>query len=1696
MQRDSVNRAIFLRLQPVCTSILDQSGDRKSQYHSITALQALLKESTAEELYPFFDYVNFPLSLLLDNAIKSNLKPVTGPGGRNGSVGSGSGGRPSAAAEDGVVGDRAAEALLRCYEALLAKRPCETAEELASMLSRFSGLLALPRACFAEEVRTSCLRCVMVALKGMGRASASISQTNGPGQNGLVAGHGAGAAEGEGTFSSSRTVLGLSPLQWLRSEAAAPLLGHLLSLCIQLAEAEVKEGATGSRQLRTLALKTLRQLIAQVKTQESLAFFLPGVVSGLSRAIAQSAPPSNRITALRGAVAASATALPGSGVPGEGGTTVPQQGAAAGGAGASEAVLALQDMLVCVLGDASCQHVAAQGAALGDGKWVAGGGAASRTMSSPLTATDAMRQLQALATGSVAGKSLTGSSETADARDAAAAAGDNAGIGTPAARSHLMVQPSAPEAQGGVPKKAGTGTGPGAGVSSRLRVQVDSAWVSETAERLQRLLVMALPPLCLHPRPSVRAALGRAAVTLLRDCRHTLGSLTDVLLDCVLVLAYDDWPQVAGPCRAALITARLVERDDAPTPCCQPPLHAPPGVPMDRARGEMGGAGLPSSWEDAPEASIRPPRALVVEKATVAGTLTRLINGLARAVRSPTEDVAVAHLRRLTAAMCLAGPQFFCREVLLPPASRAKFVSALLQSLATSPESQDFVLASHAAYTSSFSGADAAGVAAGSRHITASKPPGMADSASGPLGDNIRSITGANRTSTEKPSSVRAPGGMPLTANGLAANSSQGGALISVAAPEAPAGHAPSGELSVGYCLPRMPPSLLHVRSRRVYDALAAVCRLAGRLALLAQVAAEESPTTGKHAPYFGPGASPATNNQGAGPGHACPRDKFQPENCYDPASMALAGLVEYVLGVLRRARQAATGASDEAGMDDDMHVSSQPTAHSQTGNGIVNSASTPGLGDDPEEAFLSRQSDARGDKNSPPAATSPSVPVTCPGPPGRSGPAVPVAAAAAAAARKQRRQGVRHSARAAAALLSEVLFGASPGWDPGSSVWAGEAGARAGGKPGEGQDGPGGPDEGGVASRKSKGTVSASVGSSSSMETAASSSNKGRNIAAGGKHAGGTGDGRAVDDEGGETRGGSRDEGDVAAVSLFSVPEGVARAALLPHVTNAMREYLASELWDLPVDLGQLAEIKGGSSKGASSKGASAVAREKEMAGFGSLVARGGADELDVTVRDLNDNALLLQTLLEGLGCLAKSLGKGCADGRVMSMILYPMLDKLGSGSALVSEAAAVALRAVCQQAGYPTVGALVVANADYVVDSLCRQMRHLELYPTAPQILVAVLHRTGTAAELLPLLNEPLRAVLSGLSIASRRQFPQHTFSFVMALREVVTAASSESERLAARARAAAQFGTARFAAFKKRQPPPQGAEEGDREGEQEEGEQAEEGGQGEGGDKKGDGRKDVADVRAAFLSHLEKKRQAAEKAARLEEGEEDEGEGGDGGGRQVATVPLSREQQGELLTDVRAVQRDLQVGLRSSLADLAGAVVEAVVPLLSSATPPLRLAALDALQAGVVCLAHCDDAVASARQLAESGMEGAARSVGITLELGTDYGTGGFKAPGEGRHANLAYPTGGAWTTPSGAERPEGVAEGDEGDDVGGPHPSTRLRQQGGARGGTAGSRPGKGVPYNFVLPIVHRLWPQLVLGLQHPRRPVSAGGNFAG
>jgi hypothetical protein len=140
---------------------------------------------------------------------------------------------------------------------------------------------------------------------------------------------------------------------------------------------------------------------------------------------------------------------------------------------------------------------------------------------------------------------------------------------------------------------------------------------------------------------------------------------------------------------------------------------------------------------------------------------------------------------------------------------------------------------------------------------------------------------------------------------------------------------------------------------------------------------------------------------------------------------------------------------------------------------------------------------------------------------------------------------------------------------------------------------------------------------------------------------------------------------------------------------------------------------------------------------------------------------------MLDGIGVFGIILGQDFARSGFMHSSLYLLLRKLISSSAQIRIASDAVLRTLATSGGYSTVidclisckillplslefplyvflpvqvGQFVVANADYIVDSLCRQLRHLDLNPHVPDILASMLSYIGASRDILPFLEEPV--------------------------------------------------------------------------------------------------------------------------------------------------------------------------------------------------------------------------------------------------------------------------------------------------------------------------------------------------------------------
>lgn len=130
-------------------------------------------------------------------------------------------------------------------------------------------------------------------------------------------------------------------------------------------------------------------------------------------------------------------------------------------------------------------------------------------------------------------------------------------------------------------------------------------------------------------------------------------------------------------------------------------------------------------------------------------------------------------------------------------------------------------------------------------------------------------------------------------------------------------------------------------------------------------------------------------------------------------------------------------------------------------------------------------------------------------------------------------------------------------------------------------------------------------------------------------------------------------------------------------------------------------------------------------------------------TVCSMNSNIWQICIQLEGIGHFAHALGK---DFRLLLMsALYPVLEKAGDQTLLISQAAISAMTDICQACGYDSLQHLINENSDYLVNGISLNLRHLSLHPHTPKVLEVMLQNSD--ASLLPLVADVVQDVLTTL-------------------------------------------------------------------------------------------------------------------------------------------------------------------------------------------------------------------------------------------------------------------------------------------------------------------------------------------------------------
>lgn len=136
-----------------------------------------------------------------------------------------------------------------------------------------------------------------------------------------------------------------------------------------------------------------------------------------------------------------------------------------------------------------------------------------------------------------------------------------------------------------------------------------------------------------------------------------------------------------------------------------------------------------------------------------------------------------------------------------------------------------------------------------------------------------------------------------------------------------------------------------------------------------------------------------------------------------------------------------------------------------------------------------------------------------------------------------------------------------------------------------------------------------------------------------------------------------------------------------------------------------------------------------------------------------LNSNIWQICIQLEGIGCFALALG---IDFRLLLMTsLYPVLEKAGDESLLVSQAAFNAMCDLCKACDYSSPKELVIKNSDYLLNDISLNLVRPSIHPHAPRVLAVMF--THSDASLLPLVADVVQDVLTALDLSYDQRAPQ---------------------------------------------------------------------------------------------------------------------------------------------------------------------------------------------------------------------------------------------------------------------------------------------------------------------------------------------------
>ena len=123
----------------------------------------------------------------------------------------------------------------------------------------------------------------------------------------------------------------------------------------------------------------------------------------------------------------------------------------------------------------------------------------------------------------------------------------------------------------------------------------------------------------------------------------------------------------------------------------------------------------------------------------------------------------------------------------------------------------------------------------------------------------------------------------------------------------------------------------------------------------------------------------------------------------------------------------------------------------------------------------------------------------------------------------------------------------------------------------------------------------------------------------------------------------------------------------------------------------------------------------------------------------------------------------------------LYPILERLGSSNVALQQHAMTCLNMVSDACDYPNAAALIIDNADYLVNAIALKLNTFDISIQAPQILVMMIKLCGSA--LIPYLDDLIESIFSIL--ACYHGYPKLVESLFSVLNAIIEEAAKSLDR-----------------------------------------------------------------------------------------------------------------------------------------------------------------------------------------------------------------------------------------------------------------------------------------------------------------------------